>query len=54
MFKDIQVGDSVTMKTPQGQELLHGPGRFQKPKIGPNMFFSDLTNDQRGLLIRVR
>ena len=21
MFKDIQVGDSVTMKTPQGQEL---------------------------------
>ena len=30
------------------------PGRVKKSKIGPNMFFSDLTNDQRGLLIRVR
>ena len=29
-------------------------GRFKKAKIGPNKFFSDLTNDQRGLLIRVR
>ena len=29
-------------------------GRVKKAKIGPNMFFSDLTNDQRGLLIRVR
>ena len=46
MFKDIQVGDSVTMKTPQGQELrgkavMKGPhgwvinigGRFGTPKI---------------------
>ena len=29
-------------------------GRVQKAKIGPNMFFSDLTNDQGGLLNRVR
>ena len=46
MFKDIQVGDSVTMKTPQGQELrgkavMKGPygwvvnagGRHGVPKI---------------------
>ena len=46
MFKDIQVGDSVTMKTPQGQELrgkavMKGPygwvvntgGRHGTPKV---------------------
>ena len=46
MFKDIQVGDSVTMKTPQGQELrgkavMKGPhgwvintgGRYGTPQV---------------------
>ena len=46
MFEDIHVGDSVTMKTPQGQELrgkavMKGPhgwvvnagGRYGTPKV---------------------
>mgnify|MGYP004250893793 FL=1 len=46
MFKEIQVGDSVTMSTPQGQEVrgkavMKGPhgwvinvgGRFGTPKV---------------------
>lgn len=46
MFKDIHIGDSVTMMTPQGQELrgkavMKGPhgwvinigGRFGTPKV---------------------